>query len=181
MIKFGRITLRHVMEEDLPILARQSALQGAIEGAGPAKMTSPHEVRKRFLEDGYSSAQRERLVMCDEADAVIGDVVHFQAKPYSSAREVGWTIHDPAKRGLGYGTEAIKALVDYLFRAYPIHRIECQSAVSNLASIRIAEKCGFTREGVARGMVFVQGEYQDDVLLSILRPEWEKIRLQTPK
>jgi RimJ/RimL family protein N-acetyltransferase len=103
-------------------------------------------------------------------------VVHFRAKRYSSAREIGWTIHDPDNRGRGYATEAVKALVDYLFKSYPINRIECSTASTNRASIGLAEKCGFVREGVLRGLVFVAGVYVDDLVLSMLRSEWEQRR-----
>jgi RimJ/RimL family protein N-acetyltransferase len=109
-----------------------------------------------------------------EGCAVIGDMVHFEAKRYSTACEIGWIIYDLASRNLGYATEAVTALVDYLFKSFPINRIECSAATQNHASIRLAEKCGLIREGVLRGLVFVGGVYPDDVVLSILRSDWER-------
>ena len=54
--------------------------------------------------------------------------------------------------------------------------VACNTATTNLASLRLAEKCGFTREGVLRGLVFVAGAYLDDAVFSILRSEWEQRR-----
>jgi RimJ/RimL family protein N-acetyltransferase len=113
-------------------------------------------------------------MVCDASGAVIGDVLHFRARRYSTAREVGWTIHNPVLRNQGYATEAVTALVNYLFQAYPINRVESNTSITNLASLRLAEKCGFTREGVLRGLVFVGGVYLDDAVFSILRSEWEQ-------
>ncbi len=176
MIKHQRITLRHVTEPDLSILARVSGDPVARGEFNKSRITSPHAIAKRFQDNGFSSDEHELLLICNELGAVIGDVVHFQARRYSTAREIGWTIHDPENRNRGYATEAVTALIDYLFKSFPINRIECSTATQNHASVRLAEKCGFVREGVLRGVVFVAGGYLDDVVLSILRSDWEPRR-----
>jgi len=174
MIKNLRISLRHVTESDLPTLAKVAGDPAARGEFNPSKITSPQAIRKRFDDNGFSSEDFEQLLICNEAGDVIGDVVHFRAKRYSTAREIGWIIYDPANRNRGYATEAVTALVDYLFKSFPINRIECSAATQNHASIRLAEKCGLIREGVLRGLVFVGGVYLDDVVLSILRSDWEQ-------
>lgn len=179
MIKNLRITLRHVTESDLPLLAKVSGDPVARGEFNTSRIASPHAIQKRFQDNGFSSDERELFLICDEHGAVIGDVVHFQAKRYSTAREIGWTIHDPENRNRGYATEAVTALIDYLFKSLPINRIECSTATQNHASIRLAEKCGLVREGVLRGIVFVAGVYVDDVVLSILRSDWEQRKTAT--
>ena len=174
MIKNPRTTLRHVSESDLPILNKVSRDPVARGEFNPSRISSPHAIQKRFQENGFSSDEHELLLICNEHGAVIGDVVHFQAKRYSTAREIGWTIHDPENRNRGYATEAVTALIDYLFKSFPVNRIECSTATQNDASIRLAEKCGLIREGILRGLVFVGGVYVDDMVLSILRSDWEQ-------
>lgn len=176
MIKHLRITLRHVTEPDLPILIRVSGDPVARGEFNPSRIASPHGIQKRFQDNGFSSDEHELLLICNESGTVIGDVVHFQAKRYSTAREIGWTVHDPENRRRGYATEAVTALVDYLFKSYPINRIECSTSTENQASLRLAEKCGFVREGVLRGLVFVAGTYLDNVVFSMLRSDWERRR-----
>ena len=174
MIKNLRITLRHVTESDVPILAAVSGDTAARGEFNPSKIASPHAIKKRFQDTGFSSEEHELFLICNEFGAVIGDVVHFKAKRYSTAREIGWAIHDPDNRNRGYATEAVTALIDYLFNSFPINRIECSTATKNHASIRLAEKCGLIHEGVLRGLIFVGGIYMDDMVLSILRSEWEQ-------
>lgn len=174
MIKNLRITLRHVTEPDLPILTTVSGDPVARGEFNPSRISSPHAIRKRFQDNGFSSDDSELFLICNEFGAVIGDVVHFQAKRYSTAREIGWTIHNPDNRNRGYATEAVTALIDYLYKSFPINRIECGTSTQNHASLRLAEKCGFMREGVLRGLVFVGGVYMDDIVLSILRSDWEQ-------
>lgn len=176
MIKHARITLRHLTEADLPLFIQYRTDPEALGPHNPSRMANPQAVRKRFADDGFSTDEREVLMVCDEQGEAIGHVQHFVARPYATAREIGWYIYRADKRGQGYATEAVTALVDYLFNSLPINRIECCTAQDNLASVRLAQKCGFTLEGVMRGMAFVAGRYVDDVLLSLLRVEWEQAR-----
>ena len=85
-------------------------------------------------------------------------------------------LYGDAHRGKGYAFEAVSALIDYLFKSYTLNRIECSTGVENAPSLRLAERCGFVREGVLRGQVFVSGKYIDSAVLSILRSEWEDRR-----
>ncbi|MEJ6003444.1 GNAT family N-acetyltransferase [Paucibacter soli] len=171
------ISLRHVRESDLPLLIEQAThteWRGEFEST---RMNGEQSIRKRFAEDGFSSEANERLLVCDEAGAVIGSVSHFLAHRYSTAREIGWSIHDPALRGQGYGSAAAQALVDYLFLNFEqVHRVCCNTAPGNLGSRRIAEKAGMQFEGLLRGVVFIRGEYADGAQYAILRPDWQARR-----
>jgi RimJ/RimL family protein N-acetyltransferase len=102
----------------------------------------------------------------------IGYVAHYLAR---RQHEIGYGVI-PEERGKGYCTEAATIIVDYLFLTKNIMRIQADADAENMASRRVLEKVGFTHEGVLRKMFFVQGEWRDAVLYSILRDEWH-----TPK
>ena len=61
-----------------------------------------------------------------------------------SIRDVGWMI-DPKYQGKGYGTEAARVMLDFMFNECEIEKIETGAAVSNPASWKIMEKLGFIR------------------------------------
>jgi ribosomal protein S18 acetylase RimI-like enzyme len=77
----------------------------------------------------------------------------------------------PEVRGLGYGTEAQRLLVDYLFAHTQVNRVEAMTEVTNTAEQWALEKAGFTREGVLRGYGFRDGQWRDAVVYSVLREE----------
>lgn len=60
-------------------------------------------------------------------------------------RGVGWII-DPKFQGHGYGTEAAKAMIDFMFLECEIEQIITGAAICNPASWRIMEKLGFERQ-----------------------------------
>lgn len=83
--------------------------------------------------------------------------------------EAGYWI-GPAARGRGYVAEALRAVAGHAF-ALGLYRLELVAAIGNVASQRVAERAGFTREGVLRKARPVPGGRSDMVLFSLLEGE----------
>jgi RimJ/RimL family protein N-acetyltransferase len=77
-----------------------------------------------------------------------------------SIRGVGWII-DPKFQGNGYGTEAAKAMIDYMFIECEISEIITGAAIQNPASWKIMEKLGFERQSKTK---MVQYTYLDGLI-----------------
>lgn len=77
----------------------------------------------------------------------------------------------------GYMTEAAEAMIDHLFKKLDLDRIAISNYPFNKASIKVAEKLGFVKEGVLRKEDRLStGELVDRIVYSILKEEWsEKI------
>jgi RimJ/RimL family protein N-acetyltransferase len=74
--------------------------------------------------------------------------------------------------GAGYGTEAVRALVDLGFRQLDAHRIYALVDPENPASQRVLEKLGFRREGHQRRDTLIAGEWRDTLVYALLDGEW---------
>ncbi len=85
-------------------------------------------------------------------------------------------ILDRALWGKGYVSEAIGAALDHGFGTLNLHRIWLEIDPRNHGSIRVAEKCGFVAEGVARESFLLAGDYLDSVYYAMLRDEWLRMR-----
>jgi ribosomal-protein-alanine N-acetyltransferase len=68
----------------------------------------------------------------------------------------------------GYMTRAVKALAPFAFGALRLHRLEAACLPHNVASMRLLEKLGFQREGLARGLVCIAGRWQDHIVYALL-------------
>jgi ribosomal-protein-alanine N-acetyltransferase len=64
----------------------------------------------------------------------------------------------------GYMTAAVRAVVPFVFDSLELHRLEAACLPSNTASIRLLEKTGFVREGLARRYLRINGVWQDHLL-----------------
>lgn len=68
----------------------------------------------------------------------------------------------------GYMTEAVDTVLPFVFGTLWLHRIEAACLPSNQSSIRVLEKCGFEREGLARRYLRINGVWQDHYLYAAL-------------
>jgi RimJ/RimL family protein N-acetyltransferase len=81
-----------------------------------------------------------------------------------------WVL--PEYQGEGYGTEAARVAVDYVFSAHEVRGLQAQAFAPNEGSVGVLENLGFTREGTLRDARFRDGEYVDVVWYGLLREEW---------
>jgi len=77
----------------------------------------------------------------------------------------------PSGRGQGVATHATLLLARWAFSTLSIARLELTCGPDNLRSQRVAERCGFTREGVLRSHIPFQGGRRDTVMFSLLAGE----------
>jgi RimJ/RimL family protein N-acetyltransferase len=93
--------------------------------------------------------------------------------------EIGWfTV--PAARSGGVGTQAVQALCRWAFGAAGLHRLTAQVEVGNWASRALAEKAGFTVEGVLRDAPAPGGRRADTWLASLLATDEVRDRRAFP-
>ncbi len=76
----------------------------------------------------------------------------------------------PEARGRGYATRALRLIVDWTMRSTDVVRFDLYTFAGNDASGRVAERAGFTREGVLRAWEVHRGVPQDCVFYSLIRP-----------
>lgn len=80
-------------------------------------------------------------------------------------------IGDKSEWGKGYGTEMTILMLIEGFHKLGLNRIYAYQLTSNMASVRVNEKCGFKKEGILRQAVWKDGEFRDVFIMSILREE----------
>jgi ribosomal-protein-alanine N-acetyltransferase len=98
-----------------------------------AKTTSPY--------DHLAWAITERA-----NDACIGMVCYHHREARNKRLELGYIVA-PQHQGRGFGTEAVRALLDYCVGGLGVHRVQALVHPENTASIRLVERLGFRCEG----------------------------------
>jgi RimJ/RimL family protein N-acetyltransferase len=166
-----RVSLRPVSEDDLPILRKLTQdpqTTGEFEQYG---WYAPRLFRRAWEENGLISPDGGTLMVI-RGDELAGAVTwrRHETAPASHC----WVLRIgllPEARGHGYGTQAHRLVLRYLFAHTTVHRIEAATEAGNIAEQKVLEKTGFTREGVMRGIRWRDGAWRDEVLYSILRTD----------
>jgi ribosomal-protein-alanine N-acetyltransferase len=94
----------------------------------------------------------------------------------NATAEMGYWIGVPFWNK-GFCTEAASAVVDHGFSTRDLHKVQARHLGCNIASGRVMQKIGMTREGTLRQHVLRHDEHHDLVCYGILRSEWERHRV----
>lgn len=115
-----------------------------------------------------------QLAVClKETGEMIGDIgMHFHPEEATQA-EIGYTI-SPAHQRKGYATEAVRAIVGYLFEVLGKRRVTASVDPRNTPSAAVLERLGFQKEAHFRRSLLMDGEWCDDCVYAILKEEWNK-------
>jgi RimJ/RimL family protein N-acetyltransferase len=139
--------------------------------------TSPtNRIRGRErLEQCYISDQNIHLGLAlKEMDRLIGAIGLYHISMTHRNAELGIIIGDKSCWSKGYGTEAMKLILEYGFDQLNLHRIYLFVLDFNTRAIRAYEKVGFRREAVFREHWYKDGEHCSDCSMSILEDEWRE-------
>ena len=134
-----------------------------------SKFALKHYIERSLSDDIY--ALRElRLVICKTEDhSKIGLIDLFDFDPKNKRAGVGILISDPQNRGSGYGSEALKTLIDYVFEVLQLHQVFCNILSDNQTSIALFVKYDFKEVGVKKDWVFDGENYKDEVLFQLIK------------
>jgi len=91
-------------------------------------------------------------------------------------KRINWTnrhaalaifIGDDAHRSEGYGSAAVRLMVQYAFKDLGLHRLYLEALSDNEHAVKLYEKCGFKVEGRLRKHVYKEGEFKDVLLMGL--------------
>ena len=121
--------------------------------------------RERQLGSGYGFG-----IFVDGEFAGEINLSSVQRGPFQSG-SIGYWI-DEAHAGQGYTPEALVVLLRYCFEDLRLHRLEVAIVPRNHASRRVVEKLELRDEGLAKGFLEIDGNWEDHVRFGITHEEW---------
>lgn len=178
MTRSGKtITLRPYRSDDADLL------WASIENETINRLTGTHGTFTREQVDKYIANQIEAdnderasfIIEAIDDKRAVGEVVINDIDLDNRSGNIRIALFDEGDFGKGYGTEAMRLMVDYGFRELNLHRISLGVYAFNPRAIRVYEKIGFVKEGVLRDSLYWDGDYIDEITMSILEDEWQGV------
>jgi RimJ/RimL family protein N-acetyltransferase len=129
------------------------------------------DARAFFVEQEQARRRGEELhfafVRADRTEVVLGAGSLYGVDRTAGRAAVGYWL-TPDGRGHGIATRATRLMAAWAFDELGIHRLELTCGPDNDASQRVANRCGFVREGVLRSHLPFKGQRRDTVIYSLL-------------
>jgi RimJ/RimL family protein N-acetyltransferase len=144
-----RVRLRGVRDDDLPTLAKWEMDPGRMTTL-TNKVAPPSEAAAKERIAKWSANEKDDLGFAietlDDPPVLVGNIGLFGVHAKDRCGTIGIAL-GREHIGRGYGTDAMRVIVDYGFREMGLHRIQLGVAPFNPAGIRAYEKAGFRRGG----------------------------------
>ena len=175
-----KVELREATEQDIDDLyywKYEEKKQEAKKWNGPyipeTKITK-EEFKINWYKDYEIAPNTPNSLIIFVGNKLIGTVGAYWVDKNTNWLETGIVIYDNNYWNGGYGTEAYKLWIDFLFSSTDLHRLGMSTWSGNVRMMKVAERIGMKEEARVRDARMVDGEYFDAIKMGILRAEWEE-------
>ncbi|NOK62583.1 MAG: Protein N-acetyltransferase, RimJ/RimL family [Chloroflexi bacterium AL-W] len=175
-----QVFLSHIRREDIPLFARWFSDLEFTTYTGAIGMSSTLEQE----EEWFASITKDPtikyfgIVVC-EGQQLIGNISLKQINYRHGTAEIGIGIGEKSTWGKGYGSEAIRLMVDYGFTFLGLHSICLWHTSFNERGHRAYLKAGFKVAGQWREAALFDGQRYDHVLMDITREDFGPSQLRS--
>jgi RimJ/RimL family protein N-acetyltransferase len=167
------VTLRSRLDADVPVLHRELYEDVATRSAADSRpwvplaegAASPYAVT-----DGSTDAACFSVVE-RASEELAGEALLWGIDLHNRMAHVGISLR-PGFRGRGLCFDALRVLSGYGFSVRGLHRLQVETLATNEAMIRAATRAGYTREAQTRESAWVNGAFEDEVVLGLLASQW---------
>jgi RimJ/RimL family protein N-acetyltransferase len=168
LFQSSRVRLRAIIPEDLAHFARWSA------DADYMRLLDDDPIRPQSASffahmSAHGEDQHHFGVEALPEELMIGFVALFNVKWRNQTADMAMGIGEASYRGKGYGSAALRLLLDYAFHELNLYRVGLSVLSYNAPAIRAYERAGFSHEGTRRGMALRAGQRHDMLQYGILR------------
>jgi diamine N-acetyltransferase len=174
VIKGSLVFLRPGERADIPMFVRWMSDARTTEFLA---VRSPigQAMEERWFEDMLDHHGRDRwffviALLADERP--VGSIDLHAVDITNGGAGLGILIGDPADTSQGYGSDAIRALLDFGFGELRLQRVWLDVYDDNARGRHVYERIGFVQEATFRRGLFRHGHYVDVHRMAILRDEW---------
>ncbi len=176
MIYGEKLRLRAIERADLPLFVQwlnDPQVRLYLNVDLPLSLASEEQWFEKVLQ--LPAEEQPLAIEVQERDLwkPIGNTSFQHINWRARSAEIGLFIGEKAYWNKGLGTQDMLLMVRHGFETLNFHRIHLQVFADNQRAIRCYEKVGFVLEGRLRQAAYRHGGYQDILIMSMLRPEWQ--------
>lgn len=169
----NRIYLRALEPDDYKTSIKWRQDEEIWDMVGGPRYFVSSEYEKKWVLDAINSTDKLVLAICLlNSGKYIGNITLQAINMLNRSARMPILIGDKSEWNKGYGTEAIMMMLEYAFLERNLNRIFSHVLEGNINSVRMHEKCGYVREGTLRQSVYKNGEYKDQILMSVLKADF---------
>ena len=174
-LKGNRIRLRAIEPEDEDLLFKWENDQSIWQVSNTLAPFS-RKILREYLAQAHLDifqARQLRLVIETLEDALpVGLIDLFDFDPHHQRAGIGILIGESAEWGKGYAKDALKTLLNYVFKVLLLNQVYCSIDESNIASLNLFKDAGFRITGIKEKWNRSFTGWSNEWFLQITSDDW---------
>lgn len=138
---------------------------------GTTHYPSKEEI-KIFIGKSCNDDERRHFLICNNKNEIIGEVVLMDIDDEYKSCNYRIALFNKNNFNKGIGYKATKEVLKFAFNNLNLHRVELEVFDYNPRAKAMYEKCGFKEEGIKRDALFINNEFHNIYIMSILSDEF---------
>jgi len=164
-------SLRSLGESDIEKV-RMWRMAAHIQAQFPSDVTITAEQQRDWFRAISGRSDTEHYMICTKLDQPVGLIWLDNIEPTHGHAEFGFYLGEVQAMNSGIAVEAELMILDHAFRSLELHKVYCESLISNAKVLRMHRRFGFSQDGILRHHAKKNGEFVDLVVMSVLHDEF---------
>ncbi|MEY8749173.1 GNAT family N-acetyltransferase [Alkalicoccobacillus gibsonii] len=170
------VYLRELKQKDLEKIYQSLDNEEILYMTGTKKTFTFEQVVNHYEACQKDEARHDLAICLTENDEMIGDLAIVEIEEDNRKAGFRISLHQTTILGKGYGTEAVKQALAFTFNELKLNRLQLEVYSHNLRGYYAYKKAGFVEEGRLRQSLYMNGSYSDEIIMAVLREDYEKMR-----
>lgn len=173
-LKSERIYLRTLAETDAPLFLANTQDEEIRYMTGTKSTFTLEQIQQHIKNVNEDSSRYDFAICLNSNNQMIGELSVFDIEQDNKKAGFRISMCSIDFTGKGFGTEAIRLILKFVFEELKLNRLQLEVFSHNKRGIKAYEKAGFTTEGILRESLNYNGNYSDEIIMSILKSDYEK-------
>ena len=176
MIEGEKVRLVALSEKNLPTYRRWVNDPEVADFLASMDFPVSMAEEREWLERAIAAEGRDvHFTIVTKLGKPVGNIALMDIHCINRSAQLGIFIGEKGFWGKGYGEDAVRALLGFAFGTMGLNRVELRLNERNGRALSCYRKCGFKLEGKKRGHLFYRGEYCNELIMGMLRKDWDKL------
>lgn len=169
-LKSERIYLRTLAETDAPVLLTNTQDKEIRYMTGTKSTFTLEQIQQHIKNINEDPSRYDFAICLNSNSKMIGELSILDIEQDNNKAGFRISMCSIELTGKGYGTEAIRLILKFVFEDLKLNRLQLEVFSHNKRGIKAYEKTGFRTEGILRESL----NYSDEIIMSILKSDYEK-------
>ena len=168
------IYLRPVTIEDAPLLLASTKVEEIRYMTGTTANFTLEQIQQHILKSQNNTSRYDFAICLKSNHQMIGELVIMDIDQVNKHAGFRISMCNIALTGQGYGTQAIRLALDFVFNTLNLEQLELEVYSHNQRGLHVYQKLGFKVVDIIKNALNYKGKHSDEIRMLMLKSDYDQ-------